>query len=167
MGVAMTTRHEYWLGLAQFESQHQACPAGIQMRAVETTDVAPLADLMLDAYLGTIDYEGETLQDAIAEVQAYFDGKRGGEPLLDVSRVATQNGLVSACLVAGDRRKPLIAYVMTRASAKGQGLAKYVLVSVLRAMQEAGSVGVRAVITQGNAASERLFAGLGFRRMDA
>jgi hypothetical protein len=38
------------------------------IRRVERRDLEALAELMLDAYIGTIDYEGEDYEDAIAEV---------------------------------------------------------------------------------------------------
>ena len=35
-------------------------------------DTEALAGLMLDAYVGTIDYEGENLEDARAEIEEYL-----------------------------------------------------------------------------------------------
>ena len=162
----MTRRNEYRLDLSLFEFEDsQAVHPDVQLRAAQASDLSILADLMIDAYRGTIDYDDETIEDAINEVQAYLDGLRGGVPMLDVSRVAFRQGvLVSACLAAkwDQRRQPIIAYLMTRTNAKRRGLAKYLLTSVLREIQAAGHAEVRAVITEGNTASERLFINLGF-----
>ena len=43
-----------------------------EVRSVAPSDLDGLAELMLDAYIGTIDYEGEDLDDAVAEVFALF-----------------------------------------------------------------------------------------------
>ncbi|HEY4666248.1 MAG TPA: GNAT family N-acetyltransferase [Anaerolineales bacterium] len=165
----MTTRNEYQLDLSLVDlEQYSAIGTDIHLKAPEAADADALADLMIDAYRGTIDYDNETVEDAMSEVQAYLGGQRGGVPLLGLSRLAYRESLlVSACLVAewDQRQQPIIAYVMTRADAKKQGFASHVLISVLREIREAGHGGVRAVITQGNTASERLFGNLGFQKV--
>lgn len=123
---------------------------------------------MIDAYPGTVDFDDETIEDAINEIQAYLDGERGGVPLLQFSRLALrEDTLLSACLVAEweQRQQPIVAYIMTRANSKNQGVARYLLTSVLRLLQDAGRTSVGAVITEGNTASERLFMSLGFERV--
>jgi hypothetical protein len=42
------------------------------VRAVSPGDLLKLAELMLDAYRNTIDYEGEGIAEALAEVEDYF-----------------------------------------------------------------------------------------------
>jgi hypothetical protein len=46
-------------------------------RPVLPDDAPALAQLMLDAYRGTIDDEGETGEEALAEFNAMLDGKYG------------------------------------------------------------------------------------------
>ncbi len=59
-------RHEYVLAFADLgTTEVSAVPAGIVMRAVESADLLALAELMLDAYRHTIDYEGESLTEAV------------------------------------------------------------------------------------------------------
>jgi RimJ/RimL family protein N-acetyltransferase len=140
----------------------------LQLRAAQPTDTQVLAELMLDAYRGTIDYDDETLDDAVGEIQAYLAGERGGQPLLSVSRLAFEGSvLVSACLAADwhERQGPAIAYVMTRAGWKNLGVAQQVLCAVLQALCEQGHRQAWAVITEGNTPSERLFGRLGFQRV--
>ena len=43
-------------------------------RNPSNADQQILAELMLDAYRDTIDYDGETIGDAIHEVESYFSG---------------------------------------------------------------------------------------------
>jgi hypothetical protein len=77
----MTRRHEYSLTLSDFNQPHPPMMGThLQLRAGQPADANALAELMLDAYRGTIDYDDETLEDAMGEVQAYLAGERGGQP---------------------------------------------------------------------------------------
>ncbi len=165
----MTKRYEYFLDLSVFE---QISPpmtvAPLQLREVQPTDVNALADLMIESYRGTIDYDGEGSEEAINEIQAYLAGERGGPPLLNESRLVFAGPLlVGACLAAEwyERQLPLIAYVMIRAEWKNQGVSKQVLWEVLQALRKQGHCEVRAVITEGNTPSERLFNHMGFQKI--
>lgn len=167
----MTQRHQYFLDLAGFDPRHsEAAAPGLDLSAPQAPDTDALAELMLEAYRGTIDYEGETMVESIAEVQGWWDAARAGPPLADVSRLAFAGPrLVSACLVSDfqERQFPLIAYVMTHPEWKRRGAAKLVLGAVLEALQMEGYCEIRTVITEGNTASERLFDGMGFHRATA
>jgi GNAT superfamily N-acetyltransferase len=134
------------------------------MRRPAPADRETLAALMIDAYRGTIDDGGETLEDARAEVDSYFAG-RSGAPLLDASRLIEVGGApAAACLVSLWRDTPLVAYVMTAAAWKGRGLARALLDDSFAALRAAGYTEVRAAITKGNTPSERLLGGAGFAR---
>ena len=140
----------------------------LRLRAPQVADAPALAELMIEAFRGTIDGEGETLETAVAEVRAYLGSERGGPPLLPVSRLAfVEARLVGACLASewSVRRVPLIAYVMTHFEWKQRGVGKHVLGAVLQALRAQGHHEVRAVITEGNTASERLFDQMGFQRV--
>ena len=135
-----------------------AAAGGLQLRPVRSQDEAHLAALMLDAYVGTIDYEGEGYDEARAEVAGYL----GDAPLLGHSFVATDGGLiVSAVLVTARPEVPLIGYVMTAAARKRQGLARLVVATALRSLGDGGYRRVGLWTTAGNEASERLFSSLG------
>ncbi len=123
-----------------------------------------LAELMLDAYLDTIDYEGESLEDARVEVAGYL----GGSSLLECSWLAIEDGRpVSASLVSFWAKGgcPVVSYVMTASSWKSRGLASAVIAHSLAALARAGYREVRAWITDGNVPSETIFARAGFRRV--
>lgn len=114
---------------------------------------------MLDAYLGTMDYEGESLEDAIEEVRAFFDG---AEALEDRSYVIDDEGTIaSAVLVSLSEGRPFIGYVMTRASHKNQGMARLVTATALQRLVVDGHQRVVLYITEGNTPSEALFRSLG------
>ncbi|HEY6628407.1 MAG TPA: GNAT family N-acetyltransferase [Acidimicrobiia bacterium] len=133
-------------------------PARGEIRSPSLEDADGLSQLMLDAYVGTIDYDGENLADARVEVDEYFSS----EPLLECSRVVEIGGeLAAAALLTLWDGAPLIGYVMTRSLRKGQGLARVVLVSALDCLARTSNRQVHAFITEGNTASERLFASLG------
>ncbi len=141
----------------------------LTLRALYPTDSEAVAVLMLEAYRGTIDDSGETLADAHDEVHAYLVGQRGGPALLQESCLGfVNNQLVAACLVTQGEtgQHPLIAYVMTHAAWKKQGIGRVILIATLQALTRRQHPAVYAVITQGNIPSERLFAGLGFRRKE-
>ena len=167
----MRQRHEYFIHLEDFDERDPAAAAlHLDLRAPQASDTDALAELMLEAYRGTIDYEGETMIESVAEVQGWWAAARAGPPLADVSRLAFAGPLlVSACLVSDfqERQFPLIAYVTTHPEWKRRGAGKLVLGVVLEALHAEGYREIRTVITEGNMASERLFARMGFHRATA
>ena len=125
-----------------------------------------LAALMIDSYTDTIDYDGETLEDALGEIQSYFNGA-SGEPLLDASWLCFDGEtLASAILISLWEGHPLVAYVMTAAAYKGQGLGRALLAQSLKTLQAQGHSQIRAVITEGNTPSETIFKKIGFQRIN-
>lgn len=148
----------------RYEIDLTRAPGGIphqedRVRPVSADDAADLADLMLDAYRGTIDYDDEDLDDAVAEVDSYLNDRH---PLLDFSRVVDADGVIMAGILLSDTESgPFIDYVMTRARYKGQGLAGLVTRHALAALSNAGHEKVVFYITAGNEPSERLFRSFG------
>jgi L-amino acid N-acyltransferase YncA len=167
----MSKRHEYALDVSDFKQNGPALNvAQLQLRAAQFTDMGVLAELMIDAYRGTVDDDGETLDDALDEIRAYLAGERGGQPLLTASHVAFVGPqVVGACLVADwqARKIPLIAYVMTRAAWKQRGVGKQLLSTVLQTLRAQGYHAVGAVITAGNRPSEQLLGRMGFRKVSS
>jgi len=165
----MSKRYEYTLRFPDFApSKASRVDDELELRPVQTADAPAIADLMIDAYRGTIDYDGETLEDALAEVHAFLAGERGGQPWLTISCLAfVDDRLVGACLVGewSERQLPLIAYVLVRADWKRRGVGRQMLSSVLNILKEKGFLEVRAVITEGNKPSENLFQQMGFQKI--
>ncbi len=127
-------------------------------------DAEALAALMLDAYLGTVDADGsETLDDARAEVNGYFSAA-SGEPMVEHSFVALDRQVpIAAVLVSRHEEMPLIAYAMTAADRKRQGLATALTARSLASLHAAGERRAHLWVTVGNESAERIYEGLGFR----
>ncbi len=157
----MRTRFRYQRTLPADIFRPAAPPAG--RRHPTPADHAALAQLMLDAYRGTPDDDGETLADAEHAITHYWDELN---PLLDCSWVIPGPGgrLQAACLIGWypPWRAPIIAYIMTHPDAKRQGLAANLVRASLVALADRDYSQVYAVITAGNTPSEQLFHQLGF-----
>lgn len=157
------TRHEYTLDLSRIDPAALAARGldGVEVRAVTPADREALAALMLDAFLGTIDYEGESIHEARRDLDRFF----AGQPLLGASTLACVGGTpASATLVGLWQGHVLIHLVMTAPAHKRRGLAGLVLARALAALGAEGQREVRAWITEGNTPSEAAFARLGFAR---
>jgi len=131
-------------------------------RAPSAADREALADLMLDAYRGTIDDEDETLEDAIAEVDRTFAGEYG-DFLGACSRVVgREQQLASACLITLFEGKPWLSVSMTRPRWKRHGFARGLLNESLNLLAEARYQEIGLIVTEGNSAAEALYRSLGF-----
>ncbi len=122
-----------------------------------------LAQLLLDAYRGTIDDEGEDLDDARDAIDHYL-----GTILRSHSVVLLEDSLLIAfsfVLTVGD-----VVYIDPVAVAprhKRRGIGRAAVQASLASLRESGVEEVGATITDGNAPSERLFRSLGFVRVGA
>lgn len=131
----------------------------LPVRSISPDDLEGLASLMLDAYVGTIDYDDESLADAIEEVRSFLDEE---DALLDRSYVVEVDGTItSAVLVSLYEDGPFIGYVMTLPSHKNQGLARLVTCTALERLAGDGHEKAVLYITEGNSPSEALFRSVG------
>lgn len=120
-----------------------------------------LARLLLDAYRGTIDDEGEGEAEARQAIDHYL-----GRLLPAYSVLIEEDGrpvAMSFVVVVGGRH--FIDPVATAAARKGRGLGTEAVLHSLAALAGDGVADVGAVITDGNVASERLFRRLDFARV--
>jgi L-amino acid N-acyltransferase YncA len=138
------------------------------VRHVVLGDREAFAALLLDAYRGTVDDEGETEAEALEAVDAWFG-----------HIVWTHSFVIEAEPVPGGRAGALqagsfvvmvdgrayIDPVVTRAGVKRTGIGTSIVSASLASLASVGVDEVGATITDGNVASERLFAKLGFRRI--
>jgi GNAT superfamily N-acetyltransferase len=135
------------------------------IRTLVDLDEEALARLMFDAYRGTIDDEGQSFEDAKAEVRRTFDGGYG-EMIWDASFVAAERdgaGFDSASVVTLWRGSPLLAFSMTQPAAQRRGLAFLAIAASMRALAARGHSKLSLVVTCGNTRAERLYEKLGFR----
>ncbi len=155
----MKNRYVLDLSLVDYEDNNSDFTSATEANPTQ------LAELMLEAYRGTIDDEGESLADAELEIKDYL----ANNPLLDQSLIVENNSsYTSACLVTylTKQQAPLIAYIMTRPESKRNGHARSILRFALTQLKKAGYQRVLAGITQGNLPSESLFLSLGFKQLD-
>lgn len=161
-------RFEYVFELKNFK--HPVAPG----RSIEATwrnpsvaDQQILAELMLDSYRDTIDYDGEAIDDAVHEVESYFSGLRDDSTWLNLSWLGFVEDTLACASLASfwkDRNAPIIAYVMTASQWKGKHLATSGALRSLSSLAE-NHTRVYAVITEGNIPSERVFSRIGFERV--
>jgi len=158
-------RYLYHLNLSEFQLFNQIRPhTADEFKNPTAVDTTALAELMIDAYNNTIDYDGETVIDAVIEVESFFGG-RDAKPMLKNSWLCLKNELLaSACLVGWWEKPqaPLISYIMTGANWKNQGMGTAVLNKSIESLVNQGFKEVYAVITDGNKPSERIFEQVGF-----
>lgn len=138
-----------------------------EVRRLVPEDAPALAKLMFDAYLGTIDDEGQPLEGAVAEVARTFAGDYGAM-IWAASFVASSSAaspLASASVVTLWRDVPLLAFSMTAPASKRSGWAGRLIMASALALREIRYNEVVLVVTCGNDAAERLYEKLGFREI--
>jgi RimJ/RimL family protein N-acetyltransferase len=133
-------------------------------RTISTQDIPALGELMVAAYKGTIDYEGETLEDALSEIQDTLQGKYGSF-LHDCSFLIEGDITLSACIVVlSDHMKaPLLAYSMTHPTAQNQGMATFLIKQCCNTLLAKGYHELYLVVTQGNTAAQHVYQKIGFQ----
>ena len=137
-------------------------------RPITTQDGPLLGTLMYAAYHDTIDDEGETPEIALAEVNGVFRGKHG--PMLyDCSFIIEEGGRALGATIITDwsdertgTRQPLLAFLMVRPEASGQGMGTYLLSQSVNALLAHGERELVLFVTVGNSAAQRVYQKLGF-----
>lgn len=133
---------------------------------LEHIETLKLAELMLAAYRGTVDDEGEDLDDALTEIRATLSGEYG--PLLSSASGAfcDDDGVASAIFVTGRAEIPLISYVITAPSRQRRGLGTTLIERACAVLATQGYKDVELAVTVG-AAGEQLYRRLGFRVIES
>ena len=121
-----------------------------------------MAPLMLAAYRGTPDDEGETLEDTVDMLAGAMRGAFG--PWLpDASFVAHDGGKpVGAVFTAMDGAEPFIAFVFTLPEASGRGVAARLVIRACQALAARGHGHVSMWVNPANERAVRLYRHLGF-----
>jgi L-amino acid N-acyltransferase YncA len=155
------TRSEYLLTSLSVASAISPPTHRWTVRTVDVSDRDQLATLILDAYRGTVDDEGEDYEAALTAVDEWL--LRLESPH---SVVLEQDGqLVAVSFVVNVAGREYIDPVATVSWRKREGLARAAVALSLHSLHEVGVREVGAVITDGNTASEGLFTSLGFVRV--
>jgi RimJ/RimL family protein N-acetyltransferase len=135
----------------------------LSVREPTPNDREPLAALMLEAYRGTIDFDGdETLEIALNEVDSFFAG-RSGPPLVEHSRIALDgDAIVSVSLISLYEGLPLVAYTYTDPAWKGRGAGTALLRASMASVCAGGFDQIGLFVTPGNQPAESIYERLGF-----
>jgi len=139
----------------------------VPRRTVREGDREDLAILLYAAYRGTVDDDGETFADALAEIDKVFAGENGTF-LPDCSFVIQEGEfLASASLITWwePHNAPLVAFTMTRPDARGRGLARSLLKESMNALLDRGDDRLTLIVTDGNEPAQALYRTLGFREI--
>lgn len=139
----------------------------VQCRAPGPDDVEALARLMLAAYRGTVDYEGEDEAQSLVEIRKTMAGEYGAFDGACSRVVDGDDGLVSAALLTRWRERPFVAFSMTDPRFARMGYARAALVSAMHALSAAGETEVSLVVTVANEPAVALYRSLGFRPQNA
>jgi GNAT superfamily N-acetyltransferase len=133
-------------------------------RKVTAEDGVSLGRLMYDAYLGSVDYDGETIEDAVAEVRDTIEGKYG-EFDFGVSWLIEHDpgAPLSACLVVAQTGAvPLIAFCMTTPARQRHGLCTSLMRLAMDGLRQRGVPACELVVTNANLPAVSLYQKLGF-----
>jgi ribosomal protein S18 acetylase RimI-like enzyme len=137
-------------------------PNGVTIEPIRDADLRVVAHLMVDGYRGTIDFEGETDDDALEELQGAIDGANG--PVIRAGWLMARNpeGRPAAAIaVVRWRGMPFISYVFTAAADKGRGHGSALIQRVGTELAAAGEHELVLFVTVGNPARS-LYERLGF-----
>lgn len=139
------------------------------VRTFAPTDVHHLGALMYRAYLNTVDYEGETPEQAAAEIHKTVQGEYGTF-VPNCSKVLERAGSVlSATLITRFQGRPFVAFTFTDPKFAGQGLARECMQAAMSELVAQGDRELRLVVTLANRPAVTLYTKLGFQveRTDA
>ena len=134
------------------------------LRSPTEGDIEALGELMYRAYLGTIDYEDETVDQSVEEIRKTYRGDYGRfDP--EHSSVAERGGLLaSATLITRWQDRPFVAFSMTDPRFGRQGLARASLERSMALLRHDGEHELRLVVTLANEPAFNLYESLGFRQ---
>lgn len=138
---------------------HGLAPTG---EFVPWSSAAALAPMMLAAYRGTPDDEGETLEDTIEVLEQAMLGE-WGPWLQNASFVAIDAGVaVGALLSAMYGDVPFISFVFTAPDRAGTGVATRLIAKACEALAQQGYATVDLWVNPASVRAVRLYRHLGF-----
>lgn len=162
-----------WMTLTIRPSDSERPPGapGIHaMRPLTREDAERLARLMLDAYRGTVDDEGETLDDARRAVASLIAGEFGSVDWPASCVVEHGGELAAATIITRDRVAPppltpgeaFLAFSLTAPAFQRRGLARAGLMRTIGLLGDRGEARLHLVVTRTNTPAVRLYRSLGF-----
>lgn len=136
-----------------------------EVRIINNRDIHELGEVMYEAYKGTVDYDDESIDDAIEEVKTTMKGKYG-RPLDSACLVIERNErIASAIIFTWDKKQnmPLLTFSMTRALQKGKGFATKLINEGLMRLKDLDYSKCCLIVTEGNEPAYSIYKSIGFR----
>jgi GNAT superfamily N-acetyltransferase len=143
-------------------TEHHKIP---NSRMISKEDGILLGQLMYDSYKGTIDYEGETLEQSIEEMKGTLGGKYG-EVNFPASFIVLEGKLAISAVIFVDFKKenmPLLAFTMTHPEFQGRKMSQALIKMGMNVLQEQGNKECCLVVTEGNQPAQSIYDKLGFK----
>ena len=129
---------------------------------IRDAEFSELAHVMTSAYAGTVDDEGESAEDALAELRKTASGDYG-EPLRHAWLAArVDQELAGAVLCTRWRGRPFVAFVFTDHAWTGRGIATRLLGAAAARLRSGGEHELTLWVTAANPAV-RLYERMGFQ----
>ena len=125
-------------------------------------DKRALAELMFAAYQGTVDYSGESVEDAEIEMEKTFTGGYGTFSPECSYVVERASELVCASLITFHRQVPLLAFAMTAPAWKRNGLARAAVLGSMHDLRARGATQLHLAVNPRNQFAIDLYESLGF-----
>jgi ribosomal protein S18 acetylase RimI-like enzyme len=154
-----------WMTCNLHVSIPQGAASPAVLRAIVPSDAEPLALLMLAAYRGTVDDEGETIDGAREEVRKLLAGEFGAFDAEHSTLWYSNGDLVAATILTrtrGAQPEPFLAFSLTAPHAQRQGLARAGLTRAMQQLRTQGHSRLHLVVTRANARAVNLYRSCGF-----
>jgi GNAT superfamily N-acetyltransferase len=141
------------LGLDMFETKF-----------IYSIDIVELAAAMQDAFIGTPDYLGETLEELIDEISDVVD--EGFAPLIKEAsyRIEHEGITEAAILISFYQGQPLVSEIFTTKAHLGKGMASFLLRKSINSLYNLGYPKLILYVHPDNARAIKIYEKLGFRR---
>lgn len=133
------------------------------LRSPCKADIPGLAELMHNAYRGTPDDHGETIDEAAKELHKVFAGEYGLFAPACSKVIEVDGRIRSATLITRWQSSPFVAFSMTAPLFKRNGLARACLVAAMQDLLELGEHEIGLIVTWSNLPARTLYWQLGFR----
>ena len=133
-------------------------------RNISEKDISSLGMLMLESYRGTIDYEGESLEDSTSEIRNTINGQYG-HLLKQCSFVIKENRhAISACIVtwSEEEKLPLLTFSMTHTDFKNLGMGSFLIKKSINALISQKYRELYLIVTEGNKEAQHIYEKIGF-----
>lgn len=121
---------------------------------------------MLAAYRGTVDDEGESEADAVAEVERTMEGGYG--PLLGDGSLVIEDGrrMVGACMTTLFESDPFLTYLVVDPEMQRRGIGTFLVGASGNALLSGGYATLDLFVTEANEPAVNLYRKLGFQVVD-